>query len=172
MVLMLGMEEIHTMLFEADKRYNIPSAECYNPVEKWKPNYGITFGVFDLLHAGHTIMLQKCREQCDHLIVGLQTDPTIDRPGIKQKPVQSVFERYAQLNACRWVDQIVPYETENDLANILSIADVRKRFLGEEYKGQFIYGQEICEDRKIELVFIERQHGYSSSSLRERIKNV
>jgi len=153
--------------------------ECYNAVPAydtcnstaWRPNVGITFGSFDLFHAGHAIMFEQCRQQCEILIVGLQTDPTIDRPGVKNKPVQSVFERYAQLEACRWVDKIIPYETELDLANILSILDVRKRFLGEEYKGGYIYGQQICEERKIELVFIERKHGYSSSELRARVCN-
>jgi glycerol-3-phosphate cytidylyltransferase len=149
----------------------VPSTDCYNPVEKWRPNVGITFGAFDLLHAGHTTMLQKCREQCDHLIVGLQTDPTIDRPKTKQKPVQSVFERYAQLDACRWVDSIIPYDTENDLLNILSIVDARKRFLGHDYSGQYIYGEELCKERNIEIVFIERNHGYSSSNLRMRVAN-
>lgn len=148
------------------------SESCYdvNPVNStsWRPHIGITFGAFDLFHAGHSIMLEQCKQQCEQLIVGLQTDPTIDR-SFKNKPVQSVFERFAQLQACRWVDSIIPYETEKDLMNILSIADVRKRFLGEEYKGQFIYGQEICEQRKIELVFIERKHGYSSSELRKRV---
>lgn len=155
----------------------IPFKNCYpepsydvNPVSStaWRPNVGITFGAFDLFHAGHSIMLEQCKQHCDYLIVGLQTDPTIDR-SFKNKPIQSVFERYAQLEACRWVDKIIPYETEKDLMNILSIIDVRKRFLGEEYKGQFIYGQEICEDRKIELVFVERRHGYSSSELRKRV---
>jgi glycerol-3-phosphate cytidylyltransferase len=103
--------------------------------------------------------------------VGLQTDPTIDRPAIKNKPIQTVFERYAQLEGCRWVDQIIPYETELDLVNMLSVLEVRKRFLGEEYKGQLIYGQEICEERKIELVYVERRHGYSSSELRMRVNN-
>lgn len=159
------------------------SKECYNTnavpmydrpegATVWRPNVGITFGSFDLFHAGHSIMLEQCRMQCEQLIVGLQTDPTIDRPKLKNKPIQSVFERYAQLEANRWVDKIIPYETELDLCNILSILDVRKRFLGEEYKGGYIYGQEICEERKIELVFVERRHGYSSSELRARIGNV
>lgn len=153
------------------KNYGCGAEPAYdvNPVTTaWRPNIGITFGSFDLFHAGHSIMLEQCRQQCEMLIVGLQTDPTIDRPK-KNKPVQSVFERYAQLEANRWVDRIIPYETELDLCNILSILDVRKRFLGEEYKGGYIYGQEICEERKIELVFVERRHGYSSSELRKRV---
>lgn len=163
------------MSFGTNKYYGpMPATDCYNTintVEKWRPNVGITFGAFDLLHAGHTTMLQKCREQCDHLIVGLQSDPTIDRPKDKHKPVQSLFERYAQLDACRWVDSIIPYDTELDLENMLSIIDVRKRFLGEEYRGQYIYGQEICNHRNIELVYIDRQHIYSTSNLRMRVTN-
>lgn len=161
------------MSFGTNKYYGpMPATENYcNSVEQWRPNVGITFGAFDLLHAGHTTMLQKCREQCDHLIVGLHSDPTIDRPKDKHKPVQSLFERYAQLDACRWVDSIIPYDTELDLENMLSIIDVRKRFLGEEYRGQYIYGQEICNHRNIELIYIERQHIYSTSNLRMRVIN-
>lgn len=149
--------------------YVLGPEACYTPAEKYRPNNGITFGTFDLLHAGHVTMLELCRQQCDFLIVGLQSDPTIDRPDSKNKPVQSLFERYAQLSACRFVDQIVPYDTEEDLANILSILDVKKRFLGEEYKTAFVYGADICRNRKIELVYIERRHYYSSSSLRDKV---
>lgn len=163
------------MSFGINRHYGmgsaIPSTDCYNTVEKWRPNVGITFGAFDLLHAGHTTMLQKCREQCDHLIVGLQSDPSIDRPTFKNRPVQSLFERYAQLDACRWVDSIIPYDTEVDLINILSIVDVRKRFLGDEYEGQLVFGEGVCKERNIELVYIERLHGYSSSNLRLRVTN-
>jgi len=151
-------------------RSTYPMAEpCYNHSEKWRPNNGITFGTFDLMHAGHVTMLEQCRAQCDHLIVGLQSDPTIDRPDSKNKPVQSLFERYAQLSACRFVDQIIPYDTEEDLANMLSILDVKKRFLGEEYNGEFIYAGDVCKLRNIELVYIERKHNYSSSNLRTRV---
>jgi glycerol-3-phosphate cytidylyltransferase len=166
------MEVIIIMLYGAET--SPYTKDCYSnaiPVEKWRPNWGITFGTFDLLHAGHTTMLQQCKAQCDRLIVGLQSDPTIDRPK-KNKPVQSLFERYVQLTACRWVDDIVPYDTEDDLLNILSITDVKKRFLGEEYKGAYIHGEEICKQRNIDLVFIDRQHNYSSSELRNRVKNV
>ena len=160
------------MLYGASKFnhvYQTAAEPCYNTTEKWRPNIGITFGTFDLFHAGHTTMLQHCKSQCDHLIVGLQSDPTIDRPNSKNKPVQSLFERYAQLDACRWVDAIIPYDTELDLMNILSIGEFRKRFIGEEYKGQFIYAEEMCKTRNIELVFVERKHLYSSSDLRERV---
>ena len=131
-------------------------------------NTGITFGSFDLLHAGHLVMLEQCKLQCEKLIVGLQTDPTIDR-SFKNKPVQSVYERFVQLKSCQWVDEIIPYDTEEDLINILSIVDVQKRFLSEEYKGQFIYGNEICKERNIQIVFLERKHNYSSTILRENI---
>jgi len=147
----------------------MPATECYNPVEKWRPNNGITFGTFDLLHAGHITMLEQCRMQCDYLVVGLQSDPTIDRPDTKNRPVQSLFERYAQLSSCRFVDQIIPYDTEEDLANMLSILDVKKRFIGEEYKGQFIFSEDICKLRNIEMVYIERKHNYSSSNLRNNV---
>lgn len=143
---------------------------CTNAVvEKWRPNNGITFGTFDLLHTGHITMLEQCKMQCDYLVVGLQSDPTIDRPDTKNRPVQSLFERYAQLSSCRSVDQIIPYDTEEDLANMLSILDVKKRFLGEEYNGEFIYAGDICKQRNIELVYIERKHNYSSSHLRTRV---
>lgn len=146
-----------------------PVTDCYNTVEKWRPNNGITFGTFDLLHAGHITMLEQCKMHCDYLVVGLQSDPTIDRPDTKNRPVQSLFERYAQLSSCRFVDQIIPYDTEEDLANMLSILDVKKRFLGEEYNGEFIYAGDVCEQRNIELVYIERKHNYSSSNLRNKV---
>lgn len=158
------------MLYGSNKSFPMPATECYNtaPMENWRPNWGITFGAFDLLHTGHITMLQQCRTQCDALIVCLQSDPSIDRPN-KNKPVQSLFERYMQLESCRWVDNIIPYDSENDLLNILSITDVRKRFIGEEYKGGYIHGEEICKHRNIEIVFIDRQHGFSSSELRKRV---
>ena len=149
----------------------LPSTDYCNPVisENWRPNNGITFGTFDLLHSGHLTMLEQCKQKCDYLIVGLQSDPTIDRPDTKNRPVQSLFERYAQLTSCRYVDQIIPYDTEEDLANILSILEVKKRFLGEEYNGQFIYAGDICKQRNIELIYIERKHNYSSTNLRNRV---
>ena len=95
---------------------------------------GITFSAFDLLHAGHIGMLREAAENCDYLIVGLQTDPTIDRPDTKNKPVQTLVERYAQLNALKFIDEIVPYQTEQDLLDILELFQIDVRFLGEEYK--------------------------------------
>jgi glycerol-3-phosphate cytidylyltransferase len=129
---------------------------------------GITFGSFDLLHAGHVTMLNECKRQCDWLIVGLQTDPTIDRPQ-KNKPVQTTFERWVQLEALKCVDQIIPYDTEQDLLNMLSILNVDRRFIGDDYREQYIHGRSICEQKNIEIVYIRRQHTYSSSELRKRI---
>lgn len=159
------------MLYGTNKSMYMDRPEpCYvNSTDKWRPNVGITFGSFDLLHVGHVTMLQQCRAQCDQLIVCLQSDPTIDRPKLKNKPVQSLFERYVQLDACKWVDQIIPYDTESDLLNILSIATVSKRFIGDEYRGSSINGADICAARNIEIVFIERQHNYSSTELRQRV---
>lgn len=130
---------------------------------------GFTCGAFDLLHAGHVAMLRECKEQVDWLIVGLHTDPTIDRPKSKNKPVQSVYERFLQLSGCRYVDTIVPYETEQDLINILSIEPITHRFLGIEYKGTNITGKAICDVRGIETIYNTRYHNYSSSELRKRL---
>ena len=129
---------------------------------------GITFSSFDLLHAGHVTMLQECKRQCDWLIVGLQTDPTIDRSN-KNKPVQTTFERWIQLNALECVNQIIPYDTETDLLNMLSILNVDRRFIGDDYLGQYIHGADICERKNIEIIYINRQHTYSSSELRKRV---
>lgn len=131
---------------------------------------GITFGSFDILHAGHVSMLEQCKKQCNWLIVGLQTDPTIDRPA-KNKPIQSTFERFCQLNALRSVDEIIPYDTEEDLRNMLSILNIDKRFIGSDYKGTVLNGEDICVNRQIEIIFIDRIHNYSSSELRKRIEN-
>jgi len=131
---------------------------------------GITFGSFDLLHAGHVSMLEQCKKHCNWLIVGLQTDPTINRPN-KNKPIQTTFERFCQLNALRCVDEIIPYDTEDDLKNMLSILNIDKRFIGSEYTGQVLNGQDVCEMRKIEIIYIDRIHNYSSSELRKRIEN-
>lgn len=131
---------------------------------------GFTCSSFDLLHPGHLIMLKECKENCDYLIVGLQVDPTIDRPDTKQKPVQTVTERYTQLEACKYVDEIVYYETERDLENLLASLDINIRFIGEEYRNIEYTGKEICQKRGIEIFFNkERLYDYSSSELKERI---
>ena len=130
---------------------------------------GITFSAFDLLHAGHIGMLREAAENCDYLIVGLQTDPTIDRPDTKNKPVQTLVERYAQLNALKFIDEIVPYETEQDLLDILELFQINVRFLGEEYKEDEFSGKDICRKRGIQLHFNKRDHRFSTSDLRKRV---
>lgn len=130
---------------------------------------GITFSTFDLLHAGHIAMLSEAKNHCDYLIAGLQTDPTIDRPDTKNKPVQSIVERQIQLNACRFVDEVVVYQTEQDLIDLLLILPVDVRILGVEYEHQNFTGRGECMDRGIELVFNSRDHSFSSSSLRKRV---
>tara|TARA_B100000780_G_scaffold23444_1_gene14955 strand:+ start:570 stop:956 length:387 start_codon:yes stop_codon:yes gene_type:complete len=125
---------------------------------------GFTCGAFDLLHAGHVVMLEEAKSYCDHLIVGLQTDPTIDREE-KNKPVQSVYERYVQLNAVRYVDEIIPYDTEQSLIDLLQSQQIDVRFVGEEYRNIFLTGRDL-----VELHYTSRLHSFSSSSLRERVK--
>ena len=129
---------------------------------------GITFSSFDLFHAGHVAMLKEAKMQCDHLIVALQSDPTVDRPD-KNKPIQSLFERYVQLEGCKYVDQIIPYTTEKEVEDILLTYHINKRFIGEEYKGTEFTGKQICVDNDIEIVYNTRRHSFSSSSLRDRI---
>ena len=130
---------------------------------------GITFSTFDMLHAGHIAMLSEAKNHCDYLIAGLQTDPTIDRPDTKNSPIQSVVERQIQLAACRYVDEVVVYQTEQDLIDLLLILPLDVRILGVEYEGKHFTGDEECYTRGIELVFNERDHSFSSSSLRKRV---
>ena len=130
---------------------------------------GITFSTFDLLHAGHIAMLAEAKNHCDYLIAGLQTDPTIDRPDTKNKPVQSIVERQIQLAATRYVDEIVVYETEKDLQDILLTLPIDVRILGVEYADKDFSGRKICENRGIDLVFNSRDHSFSSSNLRKRV---
>ncbi len=125
---------------------------------------GFTCGAFDLLHAGHIVMLEEAKSNCDYLIVGLQTDPTIDR-NEKNKPIQSVYERYVQLNACSFVDEIIPYDTEQSLLDLLQSQNIDIRFVGEEYRESKLTGRDL-----IELHYTSRRHSFSSSSLRERVK--
>ena len=130
---------------------------------------GIVFSSFDLLHAGHIAMLAECKNHCDYLIAGLQTDPTLDRPNTKNKPIQSIVERQIQLSACRYVDEVVVYSTEQDLRDLLLILPVNVRILGEEYKGTEFSGLDECMKRNIEIVYNGRDHSFSSSSLRKRV---
>ena len=127
---------------------------------------GITFSTFDMLHAGHIAMLSEAKNHCDYLICGLQTDPTIDRPETKNRPIQSIVERQIQLAACRYVDEVVVYQTEQDLVDLLLILPVDVRILGVEYQHINFSGMEECGMRGIELVFNGRDHSFSSSSLR------
>ena len=112
---------------------------------------GFTCSTFDLLHAGHILMLAEAKQVCDYLIVGLQTDPTIDRPETKNKPVQSVVERFVQLSAVKFVDQIIVYQTEKDLEDMLMFLPITVRFIGEEYEGKDFTGKQICEERGIKI---------------------
>ena len=123
----------------------------------------------DLFHAGHVTMLKMEKQMCDYLIIGLQVDPTIDRPGIKNKPVQSVYERYVQLQGCKYVDEILVYETEADLLNLIQTQKFDIRFLSEEYKNIDFTGKQYCIDNGIELHFHLRRHQYSSTELRNRV---
>ena len=130
---------------------------------------GITFSTFDLLHAGHIAMLAEAKNHCDYLIAGLQTDPTIDRPDTKNKPVQSIVERQIQLAATRYVDEVVIYQTEQDLVDILLTLPIDVRILGVEYKEQEFSGKKECIMRNIEIIYNHRDHSFSSSSLRKRV---
>ena len=127
---------------------------------------GFTCGAFDLLHGGHIVMLEECKRNCDKLIVGLQTDPSVDRPN-KNKPVQSMFERYVQLKAIKVVDEIIPYDTEESLEDLLEAIPMDIRFIGEEYKKKPFTGREI---KDIEIYYTSRKHSFSSSGLRSKIE--
>ncbi len=144
----------------------------FNKIKELKDNQkriGITFSTFDLLHAGHIAMLAEARNHCDYLIAGLQTDPTIDRPDSKNLPVQSIVERQIQLAACRYVDEVVVYQTEQDLVDLLLILPLDVRVLGVEYQGRPFSGRDECEHRGIDIIFNARDHSFSSSSLRKRV---
>jgi glycerol-3-phosphate cytidylyltransferase len=129
---------------------------------------GFSCSTFDLLHVGHIAMLREAASICDTLIVGLQVDPSIDRTE-KNAPVQSLVERYGQLNAVKFVDEIVPYQTEQDLEDILAMFQIDVRILGVEYKDKDFTGKDICKKRGIQLYFNKRDHRFSSSELRSRV---
>jgi glycerol-3-phosphate cytidylyltransferase len=129
---------------------------------------GFTCSTFDLLHSGHVQMLREAKEQCDYLICGLQVDPSNDRPE-KNSPIQTVVERYTQLKAVSYVDEIIPYGTEADLEDILSMYNINVRVLGEEYREKDFTGKDICKRRGIQLHFNKRDHRFSSSDLRKRV---
>lgn len=129
---------------------------------------GITASTFDLLHAGHISMLREAKSQCDHLICALQVDPSMDRPE-KNSPVQSIVERYAQLSAVKYVDEILVYQTENDLLDIIQMYPINVRILGEEYRSKDFTGKDECRSLGIQLYFNKREHRFSSSDLRKRV---
>ena len=129
---------------------------------------GFTCSTFDLLHAGHVQMLREAKAQCDYLIVGLQMDPSIDRAE-KNPPVQSIVERYTQLNAVQYVDEIIPYALEKDLEDILEMYNIDVRILGEEYREKDFTGKDICKRRDIDLYFNKRDHRFSTTDLRKRV---
>jgi glycerol-3-phosphate cytidylyltransferase len=144
----------------------------FNHIRKLKDDgkrIGITFSTFDMLHAGHIAMLAEAKNHCDYLIAGLQTDPTIDRPGTKNKPVQSIVERQIQLAACRYVDEVVVYQTEQDLVDLLLILPIDVRVLGVEYEDKEYTGKREGFMRGIECIFNRRDHSFSSSGLRSRV---
>ena len=128
---------------------------------------GFVASCFDLFHAGHIMMLKEAKTQCDHLIVGLQTDPTLDRPE-KNKPIQSVFERFVQLQSCKYVDEIVVYATEKDLVDVLLSYHIDVRIIGEEYKEREFTGKDLG----IPIYYNSRRHSFSTSELRQRVSKV
>lgn len=144
----------------------------FNKIKKLREDglkVGITFSTFDLFHAGHVAMLAEAKNHCDYLIAALQTDPTIDRPDTKNPPIQSIVERQIQVSTNRNVDEVVIYQTEKDLEDLLLILPIDVRILGVEYSDKEFTGKQICMDRGIEIVFNGRDHSFSSSSLRKRV---
>jgi glycerol-3-phosphate cytidylyltransferase len=138
------------------------SENMYGDIRK-----GFTCSAFDLLHAGHILMLEEAKNNCDYLIVGLHNDPSFDRVG-KNKPVQSIVERAIQIAAVKYVDEVVIYNTEQDLEDLLSILDIDVRIVGEEYRDKPLTGRAICEARQIEIYYNTRGHRFSSTELRKR----
>lgn len=124
---------------------------------------GFTCGAFDLLHAGHIVMLKEAKSECDHLIVGLQTDPSIDRQD-KNQPIQSVFERYVQLSAVKYIDEIIPYDTEESLLDLLEATPIHIRFVGEDYVERDFTGKGLHE-----IYYTSRAHSFSTTQLRQRL---
>ena len=129
---------------------------------------GFTCSTFDLFHAGHVMMLKEAKTQCDYLIVGLMIDPTVDRPGTKNKPVQTVLERFIQVKACSYVDEIIPYGTEKELLDILTSYPIDVRIIGEEYKDKQFTGYNL----PIAVYFNSRQHSFSTTELRQRVLDI
>ena len=130
---------------------------------------GVVFSAWDLFHAGHIAMLAEAKNYCDYLIAAIQTDPTIDRPDTKNSPIQSIVERQIQVSTNQNVDEVVVYQTEKDLEDLLLILPIDVRILGIEYKDQEFTGKEICVKKGIEIIYNSRNHSFSSSSLRKRV---
>jgi glycerol-3-phosphate cytidylyltransferase len=143
----------------------------FNKVQELKAQglrIGFTASQFDMLHAGHVAMLSEAKNHCDYLIAGLQNNASWDRPE-KNAPIQSIVERQIQLAATRYVDEIVVYNTEKDLEDILLTLPIDVRILGVEYQDKEFTGKDICNKRNIKLIFNSRDHSFSSSSLRKRV---
>ena len=138
---------------------------------EYSKTIGITFSTFDLLHAGHIAMLREAKSVCDYLICGLQVDPSFDRPE-KNQPVQTLVERWTQLQAVKYVDEIIPYQTEKDLEDILQLFQINVKIMGQEYKDIDFTGKDICRQRGIDLYFNRRDHRFSSSDLRKRVYDI
>jgi len=131
---------------------------------------GITFGAFDLCHTGHVLMFAECKQLCDYLIVGLQVDPSLERKE-KNNPVQSLYERYVQLNAIKYIDEIIPYAYEHEIIQILQSRSLNVRFVGTDYIDRDFTGKDCCVSRSIDLFFNNRDHGFSTTELRKRIES-
>lgn len=134
-----------------------------------KYKIGLTASTFDLFHAGHVTMLEEAKRVCDHVIAAIQTDPTIDRPDTKNKPIQSIVERQIQVKACKYVDEVIVYSTEKDLEDILRTLPINVRILGVEYKDTTFTGKDICLNRGIDFYYNKRDHSFSSTDLRKRV---
>lgn len=133
-------------------------------MKKKRFSIGFTCGVFDLTHAGHYLMFEECKKHCDYLIVGVQTDPTIDRPE-KHRPIQGIYERVTQVQACKWVDKTIVYKTEHELYELLTYMKIDVRFVGDDWRGKGFTGHDL----PIPIIYTGRDHGFSSSSIRERV---
>lgn len=136
-------------------------------MNKKKFKLGFTCGSFDLTHSGHYLMFKKCKQFCDYLIVGLQSDPSVDRPD-KNRPIQSLTERKMQLESCKYIDKIIVYKTEKDLFKLLKKLNPNVRFIGADWKGKNFTGSDL----PINIIYNSRKHSYSSSSLRKRIYEI
>lgn len=133
-----------------------------------KPIVGFTCGAFDLFHAGHVLMLEEAKQYCDYLIVGVQSDPSVDRQS-KNKPVQSIVERQVQVKGCRHVDEVIIYDTEKDLEDLLKVLPIDVRVIGSDYKDKEFTGKDYCIDNEIQIVYNKRNHSFSTTDLRLRV---